>query len=75
MGQAKHRTTTIRHESVEDSILEHFLSNFDKRPQEVADDIMFGVAEEWFGMDGCVKFGVSTLNNGQIIRLCRPHPF
>ena len=42
-------------------------------PVEVADDVIFDVAVDQVGMDVHVKFGDSTLNHSQIIRLVAGH--
>ena len=42
-------------------------SNFEKCPQEVADDVLSSVAVEQVGIDVHIIFGDSMLNSGQII--------
>ena len=51
-------------------------SNFEIFRPEVAGDAISMLAVDYAGMDVYIKFGDSTLNNSQIIRLFfRPHPF
>ena len=66
-GAGKTPHTKIRPKAVRDGIFWPFFKNFEKCQQEVADEVIFGVAKEYVGMDVHVKFGDSTLNNGRII--------
>ena len=50
--------------------------NFDKFRPEAVDDVIYGVAVDYVGMDVPHNFGDSRLDNGRIIRLVdRPFPF
>ena len=46
VGQAKRRTTKIRHKAVGGGIFDCFFSNFEKCRPEVADVVVSGVAVE-----------------------------
>ena len=62
------RSPEIRPEAVGDGILDRF-TNFHKSPQELAGDIISGLAVELVGMDALAKFGDSRLNIDRVIRL------
>ena len=68
VGQAKCRASKIRPNAVEGWFFGRF-SNFDKCRPEVADDVIFGVAETMVDINLHVKFGGSMLKSGRIIRL------
>ena len=61
MGQAKRRATKIRPRAVGGYIFGRF-ANFEKCRPEVADDVISGLASDYFGMDVRVKLGDSMLN-------------
>ena len=66
VGQAKCRTTQIQPKAIGGSIF-GFFKNFDTCRPEVGGDVIFGVAEDWVGMDVRATFDESGLNSGLII--------
>ena len=63
MGQAKRRTTKIRHKTVGGGIFCCF-ENFDKCRPEVADDVISSVPVDSIGMDVLVKFALILHKTG-----------